>query len=46
MKGGLGSSQVTASATRQRATTEGRVVTRGTLSSACVLQDGKEPLVT
>lgn len=36
---------MTASAMRQHATTEELVMTRGTRSSACVLQDGKEPLV-
>lgn len=36
---------MTASAMKQHATTEELVMTRWTHSSACVLQDGKEPLV-
>lgn len=36
---------VTASVMRQHAIMEEHVMMRGTLSSACVLQDGKEPLV-
>lgn len=46
IKDSLGFPQVTASVMRRRATTGGRAMTRGTLSSACVLWDGKEPLVT
>lgn len=36
---------MTASAMKQHAIMEEHVMMRGTLSSACVLQDGKEPLV-